>query len=129
VVSFIIISKQSADVIFNIVGNIIRDRHLAILQRHSVNGLERSCSSESLSINSNDTSISRSTQLESAIPPSKIASLSSGEFVGAVADDPTNKIALKTFHCEILNDHDAITAEEAVYVPIPKVRGHYLSGN
>lgn len=36
--------------------------------------------SESISINSGDTSISRSKQLESAIPPSKISDLSSGEF-------------------------------------------------
>jgi hypothetical protein len=77
---------------------------------------------ESMSINSQDTSISRSKQLESAIPPSRIASLSSGEFVGAVADNPTEKIELKTFHCEILNDHDALKAEEESYVPIPKVR-------
>ena len=32
------------------------------------------------------------------------------------------KIALKTFHCEIVNDHDAIKAEEAAYKPIPQVR-------
>ena len=42
----------------------------------------------SFSINRLDTSISRSKQLESAIPTSKIAALSSGEFVGMVADDP-----------------------------------------
>ena len=47
---------------------------------------------ESLSINRSDTSISRSKQLESAVPPSKISALSSGEFVGRVADDPDNKI-------------------------------------
>jgi hypothetical protein len=39
---------------------------------------------ESLSINSSDTSVSKSTQLEYAIPASKIAALSSGEFVGIV---------------------------------------------
>lgn len=115
--------KESADVIFNIVGNIISGQVLGdtaktLSERFGKIMQQR----ESLSINSNDTSISRSTQLESAIPPSKIASLSSGEFVGAVADDPTNKIALKTFHCEIINDHDALKAEEAAYVPIPKIR-------
>jgi hypothetical protein len=46
----------------------------------------------SYSINSADTSVSHSTQLESAIPRSKISALSSGEFVGMVADDPTQKI-------------------------------------
>lgn len=56
---------------------------------------------ESVSINRMDTSISRSRQLEYAIPTSKIASLSSGEFVGMVADNPGEKIALKMFHAEI----------------------------
>jgi hypothetical protein len=46
----------------------------------------------SYSINSADTSVSHSTQLESAIPRSKISALSSVEFVGMVADDPTQKI-------------------------------------
>lgn len=115
--------KESADVIFNIVGNIISGQVLGdtaktLSERFGKIMQQR----ESLSINSNDTSVSRSTQLEAAIPPSRISSLSSGEFVGAVADDPTNKIELKTFHCEILNDHDAIKAEEDAYVPIPKVR-------
>nr|WP_211482864.1 hypothetical protein [Algoriphagus locisalis] len=41
-----------------------------------------------LSVNSADTSISKSKQLESAVPTSTISSLSSGEFVGMVADNP-----------------------------------------
>lgn len=63
---------------------------------------------ESFSINSNDTSISRSKQLDLAIPPSKIANLSSGEFVGTIADNPNQKIAQKIFHCEIINDPAAL---------------------
>ena len=63
---------------------------------------------ESISINRNDTSVSKSSQLDFAIPASKISGLSSGEFVGMVADDPDQKIKLKTFNCEILNDHDAL---------------------
>ena len=50
-----------------------------------------------------DTSVSRSVQLDYAVPSSKISALSSGEFVGMVADDPTNKIKLKVFHSEIVN--------------------------
>jgi len=115
--------KETADVIFNIVGNIISGQVLGdtaktLSERFGKIMQQR----ESLSINASDTSVSRSTQLESAIPPSRISSLSSGEFVGAVADDPTNKIELKTFHCEIVNDHNALKAEEDAYVPIPKVR-------
>ncbi len=77
---------------------------------------------ESLSINSADTSVSHSKQLESAIPPSKISTLSSGEFVGMVADDPTEKIELKAFHCQILNDHEALKKEQDSYKEIPVVR-------
>ncbi len=76
---------------------------------------------ESRSISSSDTSISKSLQLEAAIPASKIATLSSGEFVGIVADNPDQKISLKMFHSEIQNDHLAIKNEEATYKMIPVV--------
>jgi hypothetical protein len=39
-----------------------------------------------------------------------------------VADDPDQKIALKVFHAEILNDHAALKLEEESYKPIPPVR-------
>src|SRR5271170_1835796 len=76
----------------------------------------------SLSINSSDTSISLSKQLDNAIPPSKISSLSSGEFVGIVADDPDQKIELKGFHCSIINDHKALQEEKKDYKSIPLIR-------
>ena len=77
---------------------------------------------ESVSVNSNDTSVSKSGQLDFAVPSSKIASLSSGEFVGMVADDPQEKIKLKTFHCEILNDHEALNREQNSFTELPIVR-------
>ncbi|WP_433863864.1 conjugal transfer protein MobC [Sphingobacterium thalpophilum] len=115
--------KESADVIFNIVGNLISGQVLGdtaktLSERFGKIMQER----ESLSINASDTSISKSTQLESAIPASTISSLSSGEFVGSVADNPEQKIQLKNFHCEIINDHAAIKAEMDGYLPIPKPR-------
>lgn len=115
--------KESADVIFSIVGNIISgqvtgDTAKTLSERFGRIMQER----ESLSINANDTSVSKSTQLESAIPASTISNLSSGEFVGAVADNPDMKIPQKIFHCEIINDHEAIAAEEKTYVSIPKPR-------
>lgn len=115
--------REQAEVIMNIVGNVISGQVVgetskALSERFGKIVQER----ESVSINRSDTSISRSTQLDSAIPPSKIASLSSGEFVGMVADDPDQKIALKVFHSEILNDHDAIRREEEAYKPIPAAR-------
>lgn len=115
--------REIADVIFNIVGNILSgqvtgDTAKTLSERFGRIMQER----ESLSINSSDTSVSKSTQLEAAIPASTISNLSSGEFVGSVADNPEQKIDLKTFHCEILNDHATLKAEEEAYVPIPKIR-------
>lgn len=115
--------REQADVIMNITGNIIAgqvtgDTAKQLSERFGKIMQDR----ESLSINSNDTSISRSKQLESAIPASKIAALSSGEFVGMVADDPLNKIDLKAFHCEIQNDHEALRREELAYKEIEPVR-------
>jgi len=58
-------------------------------------------------------------QLDSAIPASKIASLSSGEFVGMVADNPDEKIKLKMFHAEIINETMKLKAEIKGYLDIP----------
>ena len=115
--------RDQAEVIMNIVGNVISGQVVGetaklLSERFGKIVQER----ESVSINASDTSVSRSTQLDSAIPPSKIASLSSGEFVGTVSDDPDQKIELKVFHAEILNDHAAIRKEEDGYKPIPAIR-------
>lgn len=115
--------REQADVIMNITGNIVAgqvtgDTAKQLSERFGKIMQDR----ESYSINSGDTSISRSKQLEAAIPPSKISALSSGEFVGMVADDPDNKIDLKAFHCEIINDHDALKREEENYRNIEVIR-------
>src|SRR5207253_2488667 len=69
----------------------------------------------------NDISISKAEQLDFAIPASKIAGLSSGEFVGMVADDPGEKIKLKAFHCEVLNDHENLEKESVAYKKLPVI--------
>ncbi len=76
---------------------------------------------QSVSVNRTDTSISHSKQLDSAIPASKIAALSSGEFVGLVADNPDEKIKLKMFHAEIINDAEMLNKEVSRYKDIPVV--------
>ena len=115
--------REQSDVIMNISGNVLSgqvsgdtarqlsDRFGKILQDR-----------ESYSISSADTSITRSKQLDSAIPASKISSLSSGEFVGMVADNPKSKIKLKAFHCSIINDHLLLQKEMNDYQKIPIVR-------
>jgi hypothetical protein len=114
--------KEQADVILNIVGNVISgqvagDTAKQLSERFGKIMQDR----ESVSINSRDTSISRSKQLELAIPQSKISSLSSGEFVGMVADNPDQKIELKTFCAEIINDHDTLAREQSVYKVLPVI--------
>ncbi|MCF0065667.1 YWFCY domain-containing protein [Dyadobacter chenwenxiniae] len=95
--------KEYAEVIMNIAGNIISgqvsgetakqlsDRFGKIMQART-----------SLSINRMDTSVSKSLQLDAAIPISTISSLSSGEFVGFVADNPDQQIDLKGFHSKFV---------------------------
>lgn len=115
--------KEQADVIINVCGNIASGQVLGDSARQISDRIGRIMQErESISINSSDTSVSKSTQLEAAIPPSRIASLSSGEFVGAVADDPLQKIKLKAFHCEIQADIAAINREEAAYEELPVIR-------
>lgn len=115
--------KEQADVIMNITGNIISgqvtgDTAKQLSERFGKIMQDRA----SFSVNSADTSISHSTQLESAIPPSKISALSSGEFVGMVADNPNQKIELKAFHCQVLNDHEGLKREQDNYKEIPVIR-------
>lgn len=76
---------------------------------------------QSVSINRQDVSTSINTQLDSLIPASKIANLSQGTFVGAVADNFDERIEQKIFHAEIVVDHIKISAEEKAYQKIPVI--------
>jgi hypothetical protein len=114
--------REQADVIVNITGNIISGQVMGetsklLSERFGKIMQDR----QSVSINRTDTSISHSKQLDSAIPASKIAALSSGEFVGLVADNPDEKIKLKMFHSEIVNDHKKLNDEVSKYKEIPTV--------
>jgi len=89
--------KEQADLIMNIAGNIIIGQ---------VTG---------------DTAKQLSERF-GKIMPSRISALSSGEFVGMVADDPDCKIDLKAFHCSILNDHEALKKEQEGFRGMPVIR-------
>ncbi|GAA4910569.1 conjugal transfer protein MobC [Mucilaginibacter defluvii] len=115
--------REQADVIMNIVGNMAVGQVSGDTAKSVSEKIGRIMQDrESLSINRSDTSISRSKQLEAAVPASRIAALSSGEFVGMVADNPEEKIELKAFHSEIVNDHAALKQEIDGYLPLPEVR-------
>ncbi len=115
--------KDQADVIMNITGNIISGQVTGETAKQLSERFGKIMQDRtSLSINRTDTSVSKSKQLDTAIPASKIAALSSGEFVGMVADDPGQKIDLKAFHGAILNDHEALKKEQEQYRQVPVVR-------
>jgi hypothetical protein len=114
--------SEQADVITGIAGNIISGQVTGDTAKTLADNFGKIVQDKnSLTINSSDTSFSKATQLDYAIPASKIAGLSSGEFVGMVADNPEQKIQLKVFRSEIQNDHEAIAKEEAAYKPIPLI--------
>lgn len=115
--------REIADMIVNICGNIIVGQVGGELAKQVSERLGKTLQErESFSINSSDTSISRSRQLETVVPVSTIASLSSGEFVGMVADNPDQPIELKTFHARVVNDHNALKKQKETYEEIPLVR-------
>ena len=114
--------KEQADVIVNICGNIISGQVMGETARLLSDRFGKIMQDrQSFSDNGTGTSISRSKQLESAIPASKISALSSGEFVGMVADDPQEKIRLKMFHAEIIQDTDLLNKEMKSFKSIPVV--------
>lgn len=113
---------EQADVITGIVGNIISGQVTGETAKTLSDNFGKIVQDKnSMTINSSDTSTTKATQLGEAIPAAKIAALSSGEFVGIVADNPEQKIKLKVFHSEIQNDHAAIKKEEDNYRAIPLI--------
>jgi hypothetical protein len=54
-----------------------------------------------VSINSSDTSVARSELSKESITTATLATLSSGEFVGVLADDPDTTLAIKNFHANL----------------------------
>ena len=115
--------KDFADVIFNTCANIISgqtsgDAAKLLSDRFGKTMQDR----DSLTTTSDDLHITQSTQLEYSLPVSRIAALSSGEFVGMVADTPAQPIALKTFNCRLINDPAALAQEASTYQPLPQVR-------
>lgn len=114
---------DQAAVIMNITGNVISGQVTGDTAKQLSERFGKIVQvKESISINRTDTSVSKSGQLDFAVPASKIAGLSSGEFVGMVADDPDQPIKLKTFHARILNDHSELKKESLRFADVPTTR-------
>jgi hypothetical protein len=112
-------SKGEADMILAIVGNVfcgqvggetalrVSERFPKIIRDHT-----------SVSTNSHDTSFSHSDHWMESMSIAGVATLSSGEFVGVVADDPGQEMEFKAFHAKILRGEEVDLPHE----PLPKVR-------
>ena len=115
--------SRQTDVIMNITGNINSGQVTGDTAKQLSEPFGKIMQNGTrFSINRMDNSVSKSRQLDSAIPPSKISALSPGEFVGLVADNPEQRIDLKAFNCEILNDHQALRKHQDGYQAIPEIR-------
>lgn len=102
-------SRDEADQIFNMAGNLLcgqvgGDTARSVSERFPKIWQDTT----SFSTNSSDTSISKSQQWEQVISPATIATLSSGEFLGVVADDPGREMELKAFHAQLIKDDLAV---------------------
>jgi DNA-binding transcriptional regulator YbjK len=113
---------KEAAVVMNTVGNIfsgqvVGDTAKTLSERFGKVLQKR----QSMTINRNDKSTSISTQLDCLIPASKIANLTQGMFVGAVADNFDERIEQKIFHAEIVVDNERVKRETAKYQQIPVI--------
>jgi hypothetical protein len=70
-----------------------------------------------VSVNSSDTSVSQTEQSEMAVTPATLAQLSSGEFIGVIADDPDVRVEQKGFHASFTKRQ----ADDAGQVSLPLV--------
>ena len=113
---------KEAAVVMNTVGNIFSGQVVGetarILSERFGKILQKR---QSITINREDKSTSINTQMESLIPASKISTLTQGMFVGAVADNFSERIEQKIFHCEIVVDAEKVKREEQAYKPIPVI--------
>ncbi|HVU56051.1 MAG TPA: YWFCY domain-containing protein [Puia sp.] len=112
-------SKGEADMILAIAGNVfcgqvggetalrVSERFPKIIRDH-----------RSVSTNSHDTSFGHSDHWMESMSIAGVATLSSGEFVGVVADDPGQEMEYKAFHARILRGESIDLPSE----PLPRVR-------
>ena len=114
--------EKEAKVIINTVGNIFSGQVVGDTARTLSERFGKIVQlRESHSVSNDNVTTSTNTQLESLIPASKIATLTQGTFVGAVADNIDQPVRQKIFHAEIVVDNEKIKAETAAYVPIPEI--------
>ena len=113
---------KEAAVVMNTVGNIFSGQVVGDTAKNLSDRFGKALQKrQSMTINRNDKSTSISTQMDSLIPASKISNLTQGMFVGAVADNFSERIEQKIFHAEIVVDSQQVAAEEKAYKKIPVI--------
>ena len=122
-------TREEADQFMNITGNLVcgqatgdtagwvSERFHQVVQYRTT-----------VSVNSSDTSVSKSEQSVDAVSTATLASLSSGEFVGIVADDPATPVKLKGFHARFIKQADD-TAPAAELPVVREVDAALLQAN
>jgi YWFCY protein/TraM recognition site of TraD and TraG len=111
-------TREEADQFMNITGNLVCGQATGDTARWVSERFHQVVQYKTtVSVNSSDTSVSKSEQSADAVSTATLASLSSGEFVGIVADDPTTPVKLKGFHSRFVKD-TADTAVPAAELPV-----------
>lgn len=116
-------SREMADVLMNLCGNIICGQVSGDTAKQMSERIGKIMQDRaSVSVNSSDTSVSHSQQLEFAVPASMISGLSAWEFVDVVADTPDQVDPQKVFHCKVTNNLVASKREQERYKDLPVIR-------
>jgi hypothetical protein len=109
--------KEFADVVLHTCGNIISGQNIGDTAKWLSERFGKSMQDrESLAFSSADATVTLSRQLEPYVPVSRISSLSAGEFVGMVADDPDQAIELKAFCCRVEAEREGKSDEKELPV-------------
>jgi type IV secretory pathway TraG/TraD family ATPase VirD4 len=108
-------SHDEAEQIMNTAGNLICGQVMGetakwVSDRFAANMQLKT----TISVNSSDESISKTEQSVDAVTPATLANLSSGEFVGLIADDPKQKIELKGFHASFTKTPSGSQKQQAL---------------
>ncbi len=94
--------RELAEVILNITGNIISGQVSGETGRHLSERFGRILQErQTVSTHDSSNSVTHSSHLEQAIPMSRIATMSTGEFVGTVSDELDRPQEQKVFYCRV----------------------------
>jgi YWFCY protein/TraM recognition site of TraD and TraG len=117
-------SRDEADLILNISGNILCGQVSGESARSVCERFPGAMQyKRTVSLNDSGTSISRAEQVSDVMSVATIATLSSGEFVGIVADDPDKKLPLKAFHASLVKeDLPRTSGDSPPLQPLPVIR-------